>query len=137
MPILDRPERRRRLVDRIRGNLRYPAGLRGFLRETLSEGQATALVREQLERRGESFLRILELGVYARPLGSIVASPRLGSVDEATLVATVLDFLGSSPAGELMASQWRQGRTLRVSRRDPYVTRAAKILPLHVRRDGR
>ncbi|HXJ80229.1 MAG TPA: hypothetical protein VMS64_16295, partial [Candidatus Methylomirabilis sp.] len=71
------------------------------------------------------------------PLVSVVASPRLGSFDEAALVAAVLDVLASSPAGELMANQWRQGRTLRVARRDPYVTRAPKILPLHVRRDGR
>src|SRR5262245_7786332 len=59
---------KRRLLDRIRGNLRYAAGLRGFLREMLSEEQATSLVREHLERRAESFLRILELGVYAKPL---------------------------------------------------------------------
>src|SRR5262245_33782018 len=58
---------KRRLLDRIRGNVRYAAGLRGFLRETLTENQASALVREQLEGRAESFLRILEFGVYAKP----------------------------------------------------------------------
>jgi hypothetical protein len=71
------------------------------------------------------------------PRVSIVASPRLGPIDETALVAAVLDFLASLPAGELMASQWRQGRTLGVARRDPYATRAAKILPLHVLRDAR
>src|SRR5574342_616555 len=60
-------QRRRRLIDRFKGNLRYAAGLKGFLRETLNQDEATALVQTQLERRAESFLSILELAVYARP----------------------------------------------------------------------
>jgi hypothetical protein len=56
------------------------------------------------------------------------------------VVATVLEVLGSPPHGSgghwLMAEYWKGARTLRVVRREPYVTAAAKILPLHVIRVG-
>jgi len=32
----------------------------------------------------------------------------------------------------MMADLWREGRTLRVVRGEPFVTGAAKILPLHI-----
>jgi hypothetical protein len=36
----------------------------------------------------------------------------------------------------MMAAIWRDGRTLRVVRREPYATRTGKILALHVERPG-
>ena len=70
---------------------------------------------------------------------SIVVSPRVGAVDEDAIVALVLESLQSSHAGgggALMAEQWRQSNTLRVVRREPYETRTAKVMPLHVLRGG-
>ena len=71
---------------------------------------------------------------------SLVVSPRVGAVDEPQVVATVLEVLGSPPHGSgghwLMAEYWKGARTLRVVRREPYATAAAKILPLHVIRLG-
>ena len=68
------------------------------------------------------------------PRVSVVVAPRVGAVDEDAVVEAVLRELAAYPqGGALMASQWRQGRTLRVVRREPYVTSSSKILPLHVR----
>ncbi len=65
---------------------------------------------------------------------SIVVSPRVGEVNEAGVVETVLENLRSSHelGGELMADQWRQAGTLRVVRREPYQTRTMKVPTLHV-----
>lgn len=66
---------------------------------------------------------------------SIVVSPRLKLEDEQAVVKTVLRFLASRDSGHaLMAAFWRQGRTLRVQRREPYVTPASKTPPLRVLR---
>ena len=67
---------------------------------------------------------------------SIVASPRLGPLDEAAVLATVFEVLGQAPGGRMMTDHWRQGQTLRVVRREPYVTSTAKVLPLRVRQAG-
>jgi hypothetical protein len=67
------------------------------------------------------------------PRVGIVVSPRLGPIDERTVVETVLGFLGSrSAADRMMAAHWRQGNTLRVLRREPVVTSSAKTHALHV-----
>ncbi|MBI2303936.1 MAG: hypothetical protein HYU86_04215 [Chloroflexi bacterium] len=64
---------------------------------------------------------------------SIVVSPRVGEVDEGQLITTVLSVLGSFPGSKkMMAERWREAATPRVIRREPYATRAAKILPLHI-----
>lgn len=64
---------------------------------------------------------------------SIVVSPRLKLEDEQAVVNTVLRFLASRNSGHaLMAAFWRQGRTLRLQRREPYVTPASKTPPLRV-----
>ena len=68
---------------------------------------------------------------------NVVASPRLGRIDEARLVATVCDTLGAaSRAHGSMTDIWRQAGAVRVVRREPYTTSAAKILPLHILRAG-
>ena len=67
-----------------------------------------------------------------------VVSPRVGAIDEETLVATVLNGLRTShrEGGELMTEQWRQVGTLRVVRREPHATRTSKVPPLHIVRNG-
>ena len=67
---------------------------------------------------------------------SVVVSPRVGDVDEAAVIATVLEALEITHArqgGATMADTWRQGGNLQVVRREPYETRA-KVLPLQVLR---
>lgn len=67
------------------------------------------------------------------PKVSIVVSPRVGELDEAALVATVLEDLAAGPAYKrMMASVWHSGDTLQVVRREPHATAHAKILPLHL-----
>ena len=48
-------------------------------------------------------------------------------------IDTVLNALGGRDrAKQLGAGTWRQGQTLQIERREPHVTNALKILPLHV-----
>jgi hypothetical protein len=64
---------------------------------------------------------------------SIIVSPRVGELDEAALVETVLAALSTGPAyKQMMASVWGSGETLKVVRREPHTTATAKILPLHL-----
>jgi hypothetical protein len=64
---------------------------------------------------------------------SILVSPRVALEDEQAVVNTVLRFLTLRSSGHrLMAAFWQQGRTLRVQRREPYVTAASKTPPLRV-----
>jgi hypothetical protein len=67
---------------------------------------------------------------------SLLVSPRVGPVDEAAVVAAALRVLAAPQGGSsgevMMAEHWRDAGTLRVVRREPHATRAAKILPLHV-----
>jgi hypothetical protein len=63
---------------------------------------------------------------------SIVISPRVGPVDEAAVIETVLRTLEASHAqggGALMAEQWRLGANLRVVRREVEATLNLKVLP--------
>jgi hypothetical protein len=63
----------------------------------------------------------------------VVASPRLGPLDEGAVIETVLTALASGPSYRaMMASIWRDAGTLRLLRREPYATESAKVLPLHV-----
>jgi hypothetical protein len=65
----------------------------------------------------------------------IVVSPRLGAMDEAAVVETVLASLSTGPSYRaMMASIWRDAGTLRVLRQEPHATESAKVLPLHVSR---
>jgi hypothetical protein len=79
--------------------------------------------------------QLAEREAGALPTVEIVASPRVGDLDEAQVVSAVLGFL--SAAGEpqrMMADQWRQGRILRLVRREPHASGSAKVLPLHMMR---
>ncbi|MCW5977641.1 MAG: hypothetical protein KIT09_06170 [Bryobacteraceae bacterium] len=64
---------------------------------------------------------------------SVLVSPRVGAVRADDVVQTVLTYLARGDAGNrMMADIWKQAGTVRVVRRDPYVTPAAKTPPLRV-----
>jgi len=95
------------------------------------------LVEEELPRRfggapGDYQLVEHQSGGVSRVL--LVVSPRVGALDEAAVVATALRELATDAGTRMMASHWERVRTLRVVRREPYVTAAAKIQPLHIER---
>jgi hypothetical protein len=123
----------------------------GFLQHLHGIRSYEKLTSEGMQFTGGELLRLIEEVLPARCGGhptdyqlveeeenglsrvSILVSPRLGHVDETQVVATALDVLGfSSRANRMMARYWRDAQTLRVVRREPYLTHAAKILPLHV-----
>ena len=64
----------------------------------------------------------------------IIASPKLGPLDENVVVERVITTLNQYPGGTVMTQHWRQGDTLKLVRREPYQTASAKILPLHLQR---
>ena len=97
-----------------------------------------ALVEEVLPARfggAPSDYQLVEEEVDGLPKVHLVASPRLGPLDEAEVVEVALRTLdGGGAARGMMAELWRAGETLRVVRREPHATNAAKVLPLHVLR---
>jgi hypothetical protein len=63
----------------------------------------------------------------------VVVSPRLGPLDSADVVRETLAFFdGRGRAEQVMAGLWRTSGTLEVVRAEPHVTRASKVLPLHL-----
>ena len=77
--------------------------------------------------------QLVEEEVEGVPKVSVVASPRVGHLDEAAVVAAVLGRLRDGErVHRMMADAWRGADTLRVVRREPYETPGAKVLPLHV-----
>jgi hypothetical protein len=81
--------------------------------------------------------QLVEEEVDGLPKVSVVVRPVLGHVDDRELVEAVLDHLRIEPRNRLMADVWRDSSTVRVVRREPYLTRAGKILPLHLASGGR
>jgi hypothetical protein len=68
------------------------------------------------------------------PQVKIIVAPGVGIIDEAAVIEAVLKGLEQRHAGaggELMATQWRQWRTLTVVRREPYHTPNGKVPPLY------
>jgi hypothetical protein len=53
--------------DLVQGSWRYATSLRGFLAVTIDLPEAEATLTAQLQNREETFLRLLELGVYGNP----------------------------------------------------------------------
>jgi hypothetical protein len=80
--------------------------------------------------------QLVEEEVDGLPKVSVVARPALGELDESRVVAAVLDHLRSERRNRLMTDLWRDAHTLRVVRREPYMTSAGKILPLHISKTG-
>ena len=66
---------------------------------------------------------------------TIVASPKVGVIDEGDLIQTVLTELRKGRAAKrMMANMWSQAETLRVKRITPYTTVHGKLLPLHIQK---
>jgi hypothetical protein len=94
-----------------------------------------ALVDEVLPGRfggSPTDYQLVEEEVRGVPRVNVVIRPQVGEVAEAEVVSTVLGFLRSQPRNRLMAEVWAQADTLRMIRREPLLTPAAKIQPLHL-----
>jgi hypothetical protein len=67
---------------------------------------------------------------------SVVVAPRVGTIDEDEIIATVMEALRSKPVRTISqhADLWEQGGTLRVVRREPHESERLKVLPLHAPR---
>ena len=66
------------------------------------------------------------------PRVSVVVSPRVGPVDEAEVVRTVLAHVGRGPSWRGMtAGVWRDGGTVVVERREPHATHSGKLHAFH------
>jgi hypothetical protein len=68
----------------------------------------------------------------------VAISPSVGEVDEQVVTELVLSELArGGDTNRMMAEVWRQGGVLRVRRERPHLTRAGKLLPLHMLNDKR
>ncbi len=81
---------------------------------------------------GPTDYQLVEEEVGGLPRVGIVARPGLGDLDETEVVAAVVAHLRATPRNQLMADVWRDSGTLRLIRREPYISAAGKILPLHL-----
>jgi hypothetical protein len=93
------------------------------------------LLEEVLPARfggGPTDYQLVEEEIGALPKLSVVVGPRVGPVAEAEVLSTVYGFLREQPRNRLMADFWAQSESLRMVRREPYITPVGKILPLHV-----
>jgi phenylacetate-coenzyme A ligase PaaK-like adenylate-forming protein len=116
-------------------------GIRSFDKLT-SEGMhflgtdLVSLVEEALPRRfggGVGDYQIVESEVDGLPSISVVVRPEVGEVDEDALVRLVLERLRSGASYKRMMTTFLEdGRTVGVVRRQPHVTPAAKVPPLHI-----
>lgn len=129
------------LLDRM-GFHRHLRDIRSF-EKLNSEGmtflgaQLIALVEEVLPARfggGPLDYQFVEEENDGLPKVSLLVSPRLGPLNEQEVVDTILEQLKACPGGRLMTDVWRGGQVLRVLRREPYMTSALKLLPLHILR---
>jgi hypothetical protein len=122
------------------GFTKHLSGIRSY--EKLTSGGVTflgtellRLVEEVLPGRFGGYptdYQLAEEEEGGLPRVNIVISPRVGDVDEETVLNTVYRALLSYPGGDVMSERWQQGGMLRVVRREPYTTASAKILPLHI-----
>jgi hypothetical protein len=72
------------------------------------------------------------------PTVSLIVSESVGPMNAEDVQNTMLNALASRDAAHrMMTALWRDGRTLRLVRRQPYATGAGKILALHVGRTDR
>ena len=84
---------------------------------------------------GPTDYQFAEQEVDGRTVVQLVIAPSVGPLDEEQVVAFTLEELARrTRGGRMQAETWRSTGTLRVERRTPYITGAAKILPLHILR---
>jgi hypothetical protein len=60
---------------------RFAWGLRGFLRQTITLGEAKAIVRQRLAEREAHFLRLVEKGIFGYPRSPYLPLLRLAQVE--------------------------------------------------------
>ena len=99
-----------------------------------------ALVDETLPTRfggAPTDYQLVEEDVAGLPRLGVVVSARVGDVDEEALIEVVMAAVETNPSNRAMVATWRAEGTLRVLRREPYETSAAKLLPLHISRPKR
>ena len=93
------------------------------------------IVEERLPARfggGPTDYQFVEREAGGRTEIAVIVSPRVGTIDDQALVDLVLGRLASGGRVEaMMARVWSGTDTLRVDRREPYVTGASKVLPIH------
>jgi len=77
--------------------------------------------------------QLVEVEDGGMPFVEIVVSPRVGPVEALAVSGAIYDWLRTRPGEQLMAEFWHDANTVRVVRRAPYATGAAKVLPLHRR----
>jgi hypothetical protein len=99
--------------------------------------QLMSLVEDVLPRRfggaPTDFQIVEEEEVNGLAKVVLIISPRLGALNENAVADAALDALAAQGGpSRLMSELWRESETLRVARREPYTTAAAKILPLHL-----
>lgn len=129
-----------------------PLGKLGFHRHISHIRSYEKLCSEGMNFVGTELLRLLEevlptefggtLGDYqlveeevqSLTRVNLLVSPAAGPIDEQKIIARVLQLLRSYPGGQVMADNWRDAGTLRLVRREPYVTGASKVMPLHILR---
>jgi hypothetical protein len=96
--------------------------------------ELTHLVEDVLPGRfggNPSHYQLVEIEDNGMPFVEIIVSPRVGPVDNSAVLGLVYNWLEQRPGERLMADFWRDANTLRVVRRAPYATAAAKVLALH------
>lgn len=129
------------------------AGFRGRLRDIRSHEKLTAagmtflgddlliLIEDVLPARyggsPEDYQLVEEEGGDGRAHVTLVASPRLGELDDHEMIETMLGHLSASKrlaGARMMADVWRGASAVRVARREPHLTSGGKVLPLHLLR---
>jgi hypothetical protein len=132
-----------------------PLGQLGFHRHISQIRSYEKLCSEGMSFVGTELLRLLEEVLPAEFGGtladyqlveeeeqaltrvSLLVSPAVGLIDERQIISRVLQLLRTYPGGRVMADSWRDAGTLRLVRREPYVTGASKVMPLHILRQPR
>jgi phenylacetate-coenzyme A ligase PaaK-like adenylate-forming protein len=82
----------------------------------------------------EDYQLVEEEGSDGRARVTLVASPRLGDLDNEQMIETMLGHLSAAKGTRLMADVWRGASAVRVVRREPHLTSGGKIQPLHLLR---
>lgn len=95
------------------------------------------LLEDELPRRfggRATDYQFAEEEVNGLPVVRLLVSPRVGTIDEGAVRDAVLEALavrGGHASSRMMSDRWREADTLVVTRREPRVTGAGKVLALH------
>ena len=131
-------ERVRALLPSIASEAEHAERTRKPVDAVMQALEATGVFRAYVPRRfGGSPLDYqlveAESGDTGLPQVVVVASPRIGPLDEAEVVGAMVEFLDHLPSsGGTFGRRWQEAGTLRLERREPSATGAGKMLALHV-----